>query len=194
MLKNLKKLEKILTLFKPEVTSQNLDIKDGLEYLEQNSESVKKTWELFQYFRSEIQHEHSLLMGRVTWYITCQSFLLTVYAITYSNSKQPNWFSNFLLPSLAIIVSFLSYFMIQGATKTIDMWGKLRVELVMKNSQLDPFLIPRWRSKAPKDDPIHLRALWFPQFISILFVIIWVLIAYFSWRFPWIKLPVDKIP
>jgi hypothetical protein len=173
-------------LFKSEVTSQKLNIREGLEYLKETSDSDNKTWELFQYFPSKIQHEHSLLMGRVTWYITCQSFLLTVYAITYSNSQGLNWFSNLLLPILAIIVSFLSYFMIQGATKTIDMWGKLRLKLVIENSKLDPVLIPRWRSNAPKDDPIHLRALWFPQFISILFVVIWVLIAYFSWRFPWL--------
>jgi hypothetical protein len=182
----IKILKNFLKLFKSEVTSQELDIGQGLEYLKETSDSANKTWELFQYFRSEVQHEHSLLMGRVTWYITCQSFLLTVYAITYSNSKGPNWFSNLLLPSLAIIVSFLSYFMIQGATKTIDMWGKLRFKLVSDNSKLNPVLIPRWRSNAPKDDPIHLRALWFPQFISILFVVIWVLIAYLSWRFPWL--------
>jgi hypothetical protein len=36
-----------------------------------------KAWELFQYFRSEIKHEHALLTGRVTWYITCQSLLGT---------------------------------------------------------------------------------------------------------------------
>ena len=36
----------------------------------------KQTWELFQYFRGEIKHEHALLAGRVTWYITCQSFFV----------------------------------------------------------------------------------------------------------------------
>lgn len=194
MAKKILKNLKILKLFQEGSTSQELDIQEGLKYLEDTSSSAEKTWELFQYFRGEIQHEHSLLMGRVTWYITCQSFLLTVYAITYSNSKQPNWFSNLLLPFLAIIVSFLSYYMIQGATKTIDMWGKLRVDLVKKNSGLNPIVIPRWRSDAPKDDPIHLRALWFPQFISAIFIIIWVLIAYLSWKFPWLKPPIDKIP
>lgn len=176
----------------------DLNIQDGLNYLN-TSHSAEKTWELFQYFRGEIQHEYNLLMGRVTWYITCQSFLLTVYAISYSNSKQPNWFSNGLLPCLAIIVSILAYFMIEGATRTIDMWRKLCIGLIKKSAEVDPsaglnpIIIPRWRSDA-KNDFIHLRALWFPQFITVIFVITWILIAYFSCKVPWLKPPIDKIP
>ena len=140
-----------------------------------------------------------MLFRSVTWYITCQSFLLTVYAITYSNSKQPNWFSNLLLPCLAIIVSILSYFMIQGATRTIDMWGELRISLIKKSAELNhdsglnSVIIPRWRSDAPNEDSIHLTALWFPQCITFIFAITWCVIAIFSWTFPWLKPPIDKI-
>jgi hypothetical protein len=154
--------------------------------LEDNSVSGIKKWELFQYYRSEIKHEHSLLMGRTTWYITCQSFLITVYAITYSNYKHPNWFSNLLLPILAILISFLAYSMIKGATKTIKMWRELQDKLIRENQDLEGILIDRRNEKTEKDD-IHSQALWFPQFITIIFAITWLLIAFLSWRYPWIS-------
>jgi hypothetical protein len=142
------------------------------------------------YIRGEIQNEHTLLMGRVTWYITCQSFLLTVYAISYSNSRMPNWFSNIVLPFLAIIITILAQYMINGATTTIEMWGKLRVSLIQEYSKLDSILIPRWRSsQASKKDHIHRRASWFPNLIPLIFFLTWVVIAYFSWHDPWVPIP-----
>jgi hypothetical protein len=138
-------------------------------------------------------------MGRVTWYITCQSFLLTIYALTYSNNRGPNWFSNGLLPLLAIIISSLAYFMIQGATRTINMWGKLRQQLVIESSRsnpeqgLNPLLIERWRLH-DRRDWIHIRALWFPQFITGVFILTWIVIAYWSCQVPWISPTPAAIP
>jgi hypothetical protein len=165
------------------------DYKQGNKVLEDNSVSGIKKWELFQYYRSEIKHEHSLLLGRITWYITCQSFLLTVYVISYSNSKHPNWFSNILLPILAIAITFLACLMIEGATKTIEMWRELQFNLIKNNQELNPILIDRWRSKKEeeKKDDIHFRALWFPRFVTVLFGITWFLIAFLSWRYPWMS-------
>jgi len=162
------------------------DISEGLNYLSEIEATSQKPWELFQYFRSEIQHEHTLLLGRVSWYITCQSFLITVYAISFSNSRQPNWFSNIVLPALAIVVSVLAFFMIEGATKTINMWGRMRNDLIQAASGLDPVIIPRWRSDVKYGDPIHVRALWFPRFITIVFIFLWVGISIASWKFPWL--------
>jgi thioredoxin-related protein len=48
----IKILKNFRKLFKSEVTSQELNIREGLEYLKETSESANKTWELFQYFRS----------------------------------------------------------------------------------------------------------------------------------------------
>jgi hypothetical protein len=146
------------------------DITEGLSYLNETEAASQKTWELFKYFRSETQHEHTLLLGRVSWYITCQSFLITVYAISFSNSRHPNWFSNIVLPGLAIIVSVLAFFMIEGATVTINMWGRMRNDLVQVTPKLDSVIIPRWRSHAKFSDPIHVRALWFPRLITIVFI------------------------
>jgi hypothetical protein len=150
-----------------------------------------KAWELFQYFRGEIKHEHALLMGRVTWYITCQSFLLTVYAISYSNCRGHNWFSNLFLPLFSILVTFLALNMITGATLTIRMWSEMRKHLIIANPSLNSVIITRWRHPAIRNDAIHDRSLWFPRFIPILFMVAWILIAVLSWASPWL-LPLPK--
>lgn len=171
---------------------QRLDIAKGLAYLNDKEPHSKTTWELFRYVRSEIQHEHSLLLGRVAWFITCQSFLITVYAVSFSAVKRFNWFSNILLPTLAITISFLAFFMIHGATTTINMWGELRKDLIRFSASsqpgtgLDPILIQRWRSDFGRD-AIHERALWFPQFITIVFMVFWIVVSLLSWRSPWIR-------
>jgi hypothetical protein len=162
------------------------DTAKGLSDLNETEAASQKTWDLFKYFRSEIQHEHTLLLGRVSWYITCQSFLITVYAISFSNSRHPNWFSNITLPALAIIVSVLAFFMIEGATVTINMWGKMRNDLVQETPNLDSVIIPRWRSQARYNDPIHVRALWFPRLITIVFIFFWIVISIASWKHSWL--------
>jgi uncharacterized membrane protein YhdT len=177
----------------PPQASPASSIVDGIANINKN----KNAWELFKYFREEIQHEHTLLMGRVTWYITCQSFLLTVYGITYSNSRGPNWFSNILLPILGISVTFLALNMIQGATLTIKMWSEMRVDLINNYPELDPVLITRWRSNSNGQnhkDAIHVKALWFPRFIPMIFLITWILISYLSWQNPWLFPLVNKTP
>ena len=168
-------------------------IDKGLKYLNNGDPETQRIWELFRYFRSEIQHEHTLLMGRVTWYITCQSFLLTIYAVSSIQAGCHNWFSNNALPALGILISFLAFFMMNGAIKTIDDWGKLRKELVNAanrpssyDSGLDPILIDRWRSKnSSKTDFLHVRALLFPRLIAIIFPLFWIVILIFSRTSPW---------
>ena len=151
----------------------------------------KQTWELFRYFRDEIKHEYTLLTGRVTWYITCQSFLLTVYAISYANSGGRNWFSNFFLPPFSITVTLLALNMINGATITILMWSDMRRHLITANPRLNSVIITRWRRPENNDDAIHLRSLWFPKLIPTLFIVAWALIAILSWFYPWLK-PLPK--
>jgi hypothetical protein len=42
-------------------------------------------------------------------------------------------------------------------------------------------------SASPKyGDPIHVRALWFPRFITIVFIFFWVGISIASWKYPWL--------
>ena len=152
-----------------------------------------KAWELFQYFRGEVKHEHALLTGRVTWYITCQSFLLTVYAISYANSGGHNWFSNFFLPLFSITVTFLALNMINGATLTIHMWNEMMKHLITEHPGLNLVIITRWRQSENnnKYDAIHARSLWFPMQIPKLFMVAWILIALISWKHHWL-LPLPK--
>jgi hypothetical protein len=71
-----------------------------------------------------------MLMGRVTLFLTCQSFLVAAYAVSCTRLGQPNWFSNRALPVLAVMISFLAYFMIEGAANAMDQWNGLRRSLV----------------------------------------------------------------
>jgi hypothetical protein len=144
----------------------------------------KNEWDFFEYIRSEIKHEHDLLTSRVTWYITCQSFLLTVYGVTFSRAGA-NWFSNITLPVLAIFVTILSFFMIHGATTTISMWCELRLQLTEKYPKLRAILISRWHDKS--EDLIHRRALLFPKLITLIFAITWIVIGFVSFKFPWLS-------
>ena len=170
-------------------------IRNGVEYLDNVDGNSQRIWELFQFVRSEAKHEHVLLMGRVTWYITCQSFLITIYAVTY-HQRHVNWFSNIALPGLAIAVSFLAYFMIDGAVKTIDHWGDLRNQLVRESMRLNsggglnPIVIPRWRmiaraEGAHSSDLIHNRSLWFPRCITFVFAAFWITVPLLSCIKPW---------
>jgi hypothetical protein len=126
--------------------SKKSNFAEGLEGFKELKELDTNAWEFFEYIRAETKHEHSLLISRVTWYITCQSFLLTVYAVSYCNSRTPNWFSNVLLPLLAIAITVPAYYMIRGATETIKQWSELRVAWLQKYFKLCPIFIERWYS------------------------------------------------
>jgi hypothetical protein len=161
------------------------------DYVLSKANTPEKIWELFRYFRSEIQYEHQMLMGRVTWFITCQSFLVAAYTVSYTRLGQPNWFSNRALPVLAVMISFLAYFMIEGAANTIDQWNGLRRSLVNVAAGsahgMDSILIRRWRSGSHRWDFVHMSALWFPRLIPFVFMVFWLVISIQSQMRPWIQ-------
>ncbi len=75
------------------------------------------------YFKRWRQNEYDLLNQRVTSFITCQSFLLTAYAVSYVNSPGANnWFSRILLPALGIMLSVVIVFPIRYSILTVDSW------------------------------------------------------------------------
>lgn len=162
-----------------------------IHYVNNAEDSKAKIWELFRYFRSEVQYEHGVLTGRVTWLITCQSFLVAAYTVSYTRLGQPNWFSNQALPLLAFLLSLLAFFMIEGAVRTINMWWTLRRDLVavaaLSPPGLDPILIPRWRSLKHQKDFIHTSSLLFPRLIPFLFMVFWIVVARRSYLLPWIS-------
>jgi hypothetical protein len=116
---------------------------------------------------------------------------VAAYTVSYTRLGQPNWFSNQALPLLAFVLSLLAYFMIEGATKTINMWWVLRRDLVavaaLSPPGLDPILIRRWRSDSHHDDFIHTSSLLFPRLIPFVFMIFWVVVSLLSDLLPWIS-------
>jgi hypothetical protein len=161
----------------PSDGGQPVSLREGLLQLQHNEGGCQTAWDVFQAIRKETHQEHALLMGRVSWYITCQSFLLTIYAITSTHTGKWNAFSNQLLPGLAIVLSILAVLMIHGSTATIASWRHLRRQLLLAQPGLSGLLIRRWHHNASGKDWIHDSSLLFPQLIPMLFVAIWLLIA-----------------
>lgn len=189
--RNRVQLLKLLGLIRKNKFSSDISV--GVNYLTSNSDEpsdkAKQVWEVYKYIRLEIQHEYNLLLGRVTWFITCQSFLLAIYGVSYTNSKGANWFSNILIAGLGVVLSYLAGEMVEGTISTIGMWTERRKSLVRNyHLFLDSILIPRWRLKSLiKRDYIHNKALLFPVFITKIFLPAWLAIAILSWYYPWLS-------
>lgn len=155
------------------------DLEEAYKCLDEKH--YKNVWEHFKYIRGEIQHEHNLLKGRVTWYITCQSFLITAYVLSYKEKISPIWFSNLLLPILALIITILAYSMIRGTLTTIEMWGKLQYNSIAVYSKLNSLMIEPWHLE---NDPISRNSLMFPRVIPLIFGIFWTIVLVSPWINP----------
>jgi hypothetical protein len=89
-----------------------------------NDKSFDKTQiDVLRFCREEIRHEFALLSVRMTWYVTCQSFLITAFAIFTANNflKSFPWF-NLCIAVLGIVTSYLTLSPIKATHETIAMW------------------------------------------------------------------------
>lgn len=80
---------------------------------------------------------------RVSWYVTCQSFLIIAFSSGMSNYNV--YFRlgiGFILPTLGIITSRLIKPSIDGAIAIINKWGVKEYE-VLQNEDLKNFKIER---------------------------------------------------
>ncbi len=96
-----------------------------------------------EYYRAETRHEYSLLGQRVSWYVTCQSFLIIAFSSGMGNSNL--YFRlgiALILPRLGIITSLLTKPSIDGAIAIINRWGAKEYE-VLQNEDLQDFKIKR---------------------------------------------------
>ncbi len=96
-----------------------------------------------EYYRAETRHEYSLLGQRVSWYVTCQSFLIIAFSSGMGNSNL--YFRlgiALILPTLGIITSLLTKPSIDGAIAIINRWGAKEYE-VLQNEDLQDFKIKR---------------------------------------------------
>lgn len=96
-----------------------------------------------EYYRAETRHEYSLLGQRVSWYVTCQSFLIIAFSSGMSN---PNVYFRLgvalILPILGIVTSVLIKPSIHGAITIINKWGAKEYE-VLQDEDLQDFKIKR---------------------------------------------------
>lgn len=98
-----------------------------------------------EYYRTE--HEHSLLGQRVSWYMTCQSFLIIAFASGLGNSNV--YFRlgiALILPTLGIITSILIKPSINEAIAIVHQWAAKEHE-VLQNEELKDFNINRTYEK-----------------------------------------------
>lgn len=135
-----------------------------------------------EYYRAETRHEYSLLGQRVSWYVTCQSFLIIAFSSGMGNSNV--YFRlgiALILPTLGMITSILIKPSIDGAIAIINKWGDKEYE-VLQNKDLEDFKIKRVyekvRSKShsveQKTDVIKTESLKFAKLVSVVFIYGWV--------------------
>ncbi len=136
-----------------------------------------------KYYRAETRHEFSLLGQRVSWYVTCQSFLIIAFSSGMSNSNI--YFRlgiGFILPTLGIITSILIKPSIDGAIAIINKWGVKEYE-VLQNEDLKDFKIKRAyekvRSSSHREveqttDIIKRESLKFAKLVPVVFIYGWI--------------------
>ncbi|MEI7949434.1 MAG: hypothetical protein WCI66_04240 [Gammaproteobacteria bacterium] len=82
--------------------------------------------------REDIQAEHTLIAGRVTWYVTSQAFLLTAYAQSWNaNFVWPQFFHD-TLPLAAIALSAVILASTYAATWAQDAYLREQAALVAR--------------------------------------------------------------
>ncbi len=135
-----------------------------------------------EYYRNETMHEYSLLGQRVSWYVTCQSFLIIAFSSGMGNSNI--YFRlgvGLILPALGIVTSVLIKPSIDGAIAIINKWGEKEYE-VLQDDKLDDFKIKRVYEKIrsnshkveQKKDLVKTESLKFARYISVVFTYGWL--------------------
>ncbi len=82
--------------------------------------------------RMDIQAEHSLIAGRVTWYVTSQAFLLTAYAQSWNANFVWPYFFHDILPLAAMVLSAVILASTYGATWAQDAYLREQAALVAR--------------------------------------------------------------
>ena len=121
----------------------------------------------YAYLREELRFEHTLLGGRMTYYMTSQSFLFTAAAIARSmNWHGFYWFSGALLPIVGIVASAVLLESIHAAYGRMDQW-RLREKMF---EGTHPLVVLYLEEK-------HRKSLLFTSLMPWLFLIVWPVFA-----------------
>lgn len=149
-----------------------------------NNEAYKNAMDIVNFYRDEVKFEFSLLGQRLAWYVTCQSFLLTSFTISFNNKfSSTNWLQ-YVIISIGLLTSILIWPAVDGAHKTIKMYMRKKREFLKENdSELKCLKIPR-DYYSIEEDGIHASSMCFSWIMPLLFIIIWIIIFTLNIIFP----------
>ena len=121
----------------------------------------------YTYLREELRFEHTLLGGRMTYYMTSQSFLFTAAAIARGmQSHDFYWLSGALLPVVGIVASICLLYAIHAAYGRMDQWRAKEKAFEGKH----PLIV-----LYPEDE--HRKSLLFTSLMPWLFIAVWIVFA-----------------
>ena len=121
----------------------------------------------YKYLREELRFEHTLLGGRMTYYMTSQSFLFTTAAIARTMEwRGVYWFSGVLVPLIGFAASVVLLDSIHAAYGRMDAWRAIEKEFAGRH----PLVV-----LYPEDK--HRKSLMFTTLMPWLFIAVWVVLA-----------------
>ena len=130
--------------------------------------------EKYKILHDEIFREHQLISNRLTWYVTSQSFLMTVYAIVLGKDNQGAFMARWLIPSLGLLISVSILFSIYAALRAM--------------ADTKDRITPLAQEPEFKDLPVcgekpwvHFLGMLPPRVIPVLFLVTWLLLLGHSW-------------
>jgi len=139
-----------------------------------------------QFYRTEIQHEYSLLYSRTGTYVTSQSFLTIAFASAMVNRNASStdifslWFP-IILSLIGIITSIMVRGGVDGALQTIALWHVKQNKLFESDPAMNDYHVA-WKHEHSGNpvDAKHRRILEFAQVMPYVFLIAWILFAFLA--------------
>ncbi len=148
--------------------------------MEQNKISVEPLpiTDYYRLIRGQIEHEDNLMVGRLNWFITSQSFLFSAYAIDVTSLKSGVPFNasdmsdarillRMVIPLIAIIASILIFFSIWAGVWAMHNLRRLYRQHMDKAAHFDLPPVQGFRST----QGIGLAA---PLLLPAMFLAVWL--------------------
>ena len=132
----------------------------------------------FRLIRDEVKHEQGVLSGRLSSYITSQSFLISAYAVG-NNHQADLWgfsFRFYVTITLSVVGFLLSARAVPGikdASDIIARWHEQQDQLLANNTELGIYQTLRREEMRG----IRRRDQWFAQASAYIFMAAWIILA-----------------
>ena len=141
-----------------------------------------------KFIRQEVMFEYQLMSSRISWLITCQSFLIAAYTFSFGNVfiYKAGWFVQYVLPILGLLLCVPAFIGILGASRTISDWRSKQYALLIDaglSSELAKYLIDRFKTPPP-NDYIHKVSERFAISLPIALSVFWVICFLLRFIFP----------